>query len=116
MMGLPAYPVVVPLLMAAFLSAVGTYFPRRLLDSLAALTSAAVLVVCLWLMKHSAASPIIYWFGSWKPDHTFPIGICFTIDPIGAGLAALVALLVLAAFFFSWQYFEAVKSLYHAVM
>lgn len=116
MIALPACPVVAPLLMAAVLSAVGIYFPRRLLDSLACLTSAFVLLVCLWLMKHSAGSPVVYWFGSWKPDHTFPIGICFTIDPIGAGLAALVALLVLAAFIFSWQYFEAVKSLYHAVM
>ena len=38
------------------------------------------------------------------------------IDPFGAGLASLVALLVLAAFTFSWSYFESVKSLYHTLM
>ena len=32
------------------------------------------------------------------------------------GLATLVSVLVLVAFVFSWAYFEAVKSLYHAVM
>ena len=46
----------------------------------------------------------------------FPVAICFMIDPIGAGLAALVALLVLAALSFSWSYFKDVRSLYHALM
>jgi multicomponent Na+:H+ antiporter subunit D len=114
----PALPVVIPLLVAAILAAAGGLLPRRVLDLLAIITSAGVFGVCLILMKLSAAGTIVYWFGNWKPEPHghFPIGICFMIDPIGAGLAALVALLVLAAFVFSWAYFESVKSLYHALM
>jgi hypothetical protein len=33
------------------------------------------------------------------------------IDPLGAGLATLVAALVTASFVFSWRYFREVKSL-----
>jgi multicomponent Na+:H+ antiporter subunit D len=114
----PALPVVVPLLLAAILAATGGLLPRRLLDALAILVSTAVFGICLYLVKLSSAGTIVYWFGDWKPapGSHFPVGICFTIDPIGAGLAALVALLVLAAFIFSWAYFESIKSLYHALM
>ena len=110
-------PVVVPLTMAALLAAVGGYMPRRLLDTLALLTSAAVTVICFLLARGSAHGTIVYWFGDWRPDAArFPVGISFVIDPIGAGLACLVGLLSLAAFAFSWAYFEQVKSLYHALM
>ncbi len=114
----PALPVVIPLLLAAILAASGSLLPRRLLDSLAILTSAGVCAICFQLVKLSSAGTIVYWFGNWQPDPHghFPVGICFTIDPIGAGLAGLVALLVLAAFVFSWGYFESIKSLYHALM
>lgn len=113
---LPPLPVVIPLVVAAMLAGLGHYFPRRLLDLVSCLTSAAVLGICGALVVHSESSPIVYWFGGWYPSGHFPVGIGFVIDPIGAGLAALVALLVLAAFIFSWYYFEAIKSLYHAVM
>jgi multicomponent Na+:H+ antiporter subunit D len=117
MIALPALPVVVPLLMAAFLSAVGAFTShRRLLDTLSIATAAAVCALCALLAVKSAGQPIVYWFGDWHPVGRFAIGVSFVIDPIGAGMAALVALLVLGAFIFSWSYFESVKSLYHCVM
>ncbi|HWE04250.1 MAG TPA: proton-conducting transporter membrane subunit, partial [Tepidisphaeraceae bacterium] len=114
----PALPVVIPLLVAAILAAAGSLLPRRMLDSVAILTSAAVCAICVVLVKLSAAGPIVYWFGNWKPDPHghFPVGVCLMIDPLGAGMAALVALLVLAALIFSWSYFESIKSLYHSLM
>src|SRR5205085_8277407 len=39
-----------------------------------------------------------------------------SIDPIGAGLGTLAAILVLAALIYSWRYFEAVDGLFHALM
>jgi multicomponent Na+:H+ antiporter subunit D len=112
----PPLPVVIPLVVAAILVAVGTYLPRRVLDLVACLTAAAVFAVCCRLVVASADQPIVYWFGGWRPEHRFALGICFVIDQAGAGLAALTSLLVLAAFIFSWHYFESVKSLYHALM
>jgi multicomponent Na+:H+ antiporter subunit D len=116
-------PVILPLLVAAILAAIGSHLPRRIMDSLSILTTLAMFVIDCLLIKASASSTIIYWFGNWAPQflpnaptHKFPVGICFAIDPIGAGLAALVALLTTASFAFSWAYFEQVKSLYHALM
>lgn len=116
MQQLAPFPVVIPLLAAALFSALSDFLPRRLIDLLACLTSAAVCVICCIMTLSTARSPIVYWFGGWAPIKTFPIGISFVIDPIGAGLAAFVALLVLCAFIFAWFYFESVKSLFHAVM
>ena len=116
MQQLAPFPVVIPLLCAALFSALSEMLPRRLIDLLACLTSAAVCVICCTLMLATAHTPIVYWFGGWAPIKTFPIGISFVIDPIGAGMAAFVALLVLCAFVFAWFYFESVKSLFHAVM
>lgn len=92
--------------------------PRRVLDLTALLTSAAVTAICALLANASAQRVIVYWFGNWQPTaHThFPIGICFMIDPIGAGLAAFTSLLVFAAFTFSWSYFESARALYHILM
>ncbi len=115
-MPLAPLPVVIPLLVAAGLIALGSILSRRALDLLAVLTTAGVLAICLCLMFRSAQSPLVYWFGGWHPQNHYAIGISFVIDPLGAGLASLVSLLVLAAFLFSWHYFESIKALYHSVV
>jgi multicomponent Na+:H+ antiporter subunit D len=117
-MQMASLPVAIPLIVAAILAGAGDFFHRRALDVIALATSAAVLAISIYLAILSSKAPIVYWFGGWQPEpHShFPVGICFAIDPFGAGLAALVSLLVLAAFTFSWSYFESVKSFYHALM
>lgn len=111
-------PVVIPLMVAAVLAAIGSHLPRRVLDVVALATSAGMVAVCALLASESTGHVIVYWFGNWQPAaHShFPVGICFMIDPIGAGLAAFTSLLVLAAFTFSWSYFESVKAIYHVLM
>lgn len=117
-MHLAALPVVLPLMTAAILAGVGSFLPRRALDLTALAASGAVLAICIALIIDSSHGVIVYWFGGWQPTPSshFPVGICFMIDPFGAGLAAFTALLVLAAFTFSWSYFESVKALYHVLM
>lgn len=115
-MHLAPFPVVVPLLAAALLTALSDILPRRLIDLIACVASASVLVACCILVHVSDRSPIVYWFGGWAPVNGFPIGISFVIDTMGAGLAAFASLLVVCAFIFSWYYFESVKSLFHALM
>src|SRR5262249_55922097 len=56
------------------------------------------------------------WFGNWYPRKGIALGICFTIDPIGAGLATLVSLLSVAALVFSTKYFETARTSYHVLM
>ncbi len=112
----PPLPVVLPLFTAAFVAAAGPYLPRKLVDAITLGTAAAVMAVCCLLTLQSSGSAIVYWFGAWVPYGHFPIGVAFVIDPMGAGMAAFVAFLVMAAFTFSWQYFDDVRTLYHSLM
>lgn len=116
MHALPCLPVIIPLLVAAGLAGIGARFPRRLLDFIGGATAASVAASCAALASRSASSPIVYWFGGWTPHDQVAVGISFVVDPIGAGLAAFVALLVFIAFVFSWGYFKNVKSLFHTLM
>ena len=44
------------------------------------------------------------------------LGISFAIDPIGAGLAVFVAVLVTTSLVFSWRYFDVIGALDPALM
>ena len=109
-------PLALPLAVAALLAALNRVMPRAVADALAILTSALTLMINVELMRASAAAPLVYWFGGWAPRSGVAIGIGFTIDPIGAGLAALASLLVLAAFIYSLHYFDSVGTLFHTLM
>jgi multicomponent Na+:H+ antiporter subunit D len=113
---LPPLPVVVPFLAAALLMAVGHHLSRRVIDVLAITTAAAVAGLCALLLDQSRQGPIVYWFGGWKPRNGIALGISFVIDPFGAVLALLAALLVLAGFVYCWRYFNEVGPLYPALV
>src|SRR5581483_11985472 len=117
-MQLAPLPVVIPLFVAAVLGMAGPFLHRRVLDVIALATSAAVTIVSIFLVFASSNGVVVYWFGNWQPtrDSHFPVGICFMVDPFGAALASLVGFLMLAAFTFSWSYFESVRALYHVLM
>ena len=115
-MALPPLPVVVPLLMAAVLVAMGRFVGRRAIELIAILTAASVMLICIGLVVQSSHGLVLYWFGSWTPIGHVALGISFVIDPFGAGMAALSSLLVLASFIFSVKYFDAVGSLFHVLM
>src|SRR5438270_10725765 len=113
---LPAWPVAVPLLAAAFLAAVNRHVPRWMADTFALLASISTCAGCALLMLQSAQPTIISWFGGWVPRSSAAIGIAFVIDPFGAGLAAFAAALVTVALIFSLRYFDSVGNLYHVLM
>ncbi|MFN2555500.1 MAG: complex I subunit 5 family protein [Nitriliruptorales bacterium] len=109
--------IAVPLLVAALLMVLNPLFPRRVLtDSLATATAAAVTLGCAILVVASANQPVVAWLGGWQPRNGLAVGIALAVDPIGAGIATLAALLTTAALLFSWRYFEAVGTLYHVLM
>ncbi len=109
-------PVVIALGTAAILAGLNKVIPRRLADTAAILATIGVFGIGLDLMRIARQQPIVYWFGGWTPRAGVALGISFTIDTIGAGLASLVALLVLAAFLFSLHYFDSVGTHFHVLM
>jgi multicomponent Na+:H+ antiporter subunit D len=112
-----ALPVFIPLFAAATLTALRHWLPRLLNDAIATGVAVAVVTLCALLLAHTApGQPFAYWMGGWRPVHSVTIGISFSIDAIGAGLATFAAVLVTAALVYSWRYFEAADGLYHALM
>ena len=113
---LTALPVALPLLIAALLAGLNHAIKRRAALFVAIAASLATLGCCAELHHSSLANTLVYWFGGWQPRQGIALGISFAIDPIGAGLAALAALLVLAALLFSSRYFDTIGNLYHVLM
>jgi multicomponent Na+:H+ antiporter subunit D len=115
-MALAPLPVAIPLLAAAFAAATRLFIPGRWINRIAIATSVVTAAVCCVLTAQSMEGRIVYWFGGWEPRDGVALGIAFVIDPFGAGLASLTALLVTAAFLFSSTYFDDVRALYHVLM
>jgi multicomponent Na+:H+ antiporter subunit D len=107
--------VALPLTGAAVLSAVTTVLPRRATDAAAVATAGGVVAVCSVLLARTSDTAV-HWFGGWTPRGGVAVGIAFVADPIGAGVALLAAVLVVAALLFTWRSFEAVGTLFHVLV
>jgi multicomponent Na+:H+ antiporter subunit D len=112
----PALPVVICLLAAAALVGGAPLLRRRLADLVAIAASATVTVLCVLLLVRAVDGPVAYWFGGWTPRGGVALGVAFAVDPVGAALATLAGVLTTAGLVFSWRYFEAVGTLFHALM
>lgn len=116
-MHITALPVFVPLFASALLVAIRQFSPRLVNDAIATAVGVAVVTLCALLLAHTAhGHPFAYWLGGWRPSHSVTIGISLSVDAIGAGLALFSALLVTAAFVYSWRYFDTADGLFHALM
>ncbi len=108
-------PVVVPLLGAAFLAAANKLLPRWATDAVGLACALAVLVLCV-LLVIDASHLMVYWFGGFHVRGGVAVGISFSVDRIGAGMASLAAMMVSAALLYSVRYFDEVGSLFGALM
>jgi multicomponent Na+:H+ antiporter subunit D len=108
--------VAAPMVVAAFLAGVGKLINRRVADVLAILTAAGVGILTWLLFMETVDGRVMHWFGGWEPRDGIAIGISFTVDQVGAGMATLTCLLVIAALVFSLRYFDTVHALYHSLM
>jgi multicomponent Na+:H+ antiporter subunit D len=115
-MHITALPVVIPMIAAAALIVVRKFANRLFDDISAGAVGVSVIALLGLIIARAAHHPFAYWMGGWRPKHMVSIGISFSIDPIGAGLAAFAAVLVTAAMIYSWHYFEMVDGLFHALM
>ncbi|HKR99981.1 MAG TPA: proton-conducting transporter membrane subunit, partial [Candidatus Dormibacteraeota bacterium] len=110
-------PVAIPLLASALLAALNFLRNRTLADVIALLAAGASTTLCAILLARALDhGPLLYWFGGWRPHAGVALGISFTIDTLGAGMATLVGVLITAALIYSVRYFEPVGHLFHALM
>jgi len=110
-------PVAVPLIVAAFLALTGKVIGRRASNTLAIATAACNIVLTLLILRGVWTQPQVYWFGNWWPrSNGVALGICFSIDAIGAALAVLTAVLTTAGLVFSWRIFEETENHFQPLM
>ena len=109
--------VALPLLAAAALGALGHFAPSKVDNLVAIGVAIAVTVFSVLLVLRSRDESLHYWFGGWKPRGGIAIGISFSVDPLSAGVAALIGVLATAALIVSWDYFgEAVPQHFHVLL
>lgn len=113
---LPALPVACPLIAAALLAGLRRWLPRLVIDGVAAFTTLLNVLFCLDLLHLSASHNIVYWFGNWFPRGRMALGIGFSIDPIGASLAALASFLTLLGIIYSWCNMESGRNYFQPLM
>lgn len=113
---LPVVPVVLPLFATALLAGLSKRAPTWFGHLVALSATLTTLAVNVYLMQASAAQPIVYWFGNWRPRNGIALGISFAVDPLGAGLAAFASLLTFAALVFSSKYFDSVGNHFSALL
>jgi multicomponent Na+:H+ antiporter subunit D len=113
----PALAVAVPLLGAALLASLRKWLPRPAMDTLGLLLSLATLALTAILLRgaiqHGAS---VYWLGGWWPRGSTAVGISMIVEPIGAGLAVLAALLTSLALLFSWRFIDSGQKHLHPLM
>ena len=109
--------VAVPLVAAVAIALAATFLPRRLVDGTSILVSASVAVMTGIILFAAMDGPLLHWFGDWKPIGGIAVGISFTVDVMGAGIACLAAVLMTAVFVYSWRFYdEGALHGYHVLM
>ncbi|MFF3006743.1 complex I subunit 5 family protein [Kitasatospora sp. NPDC057940] len=94
--------VAIPLLGAALLAVAGRSLPRTGCDILATTCAGAETACLVLLWTHTGGHLATADLGGWPAQ----LGIVLAADRVGAGLALLVAVLVLAVVVYSWRYFD----------
>ena len=103
-MDVAPYAVVVPLIAAGLMTGLATRLNRAIAEVVALGAAVFVVAVCAILLARVASGTQVYWFGGWEPRAGLAIGVSFTVDAFGAGLATLCAVLMVAALVLMWRY------------
>jgi multicomponent Na+:H+ antiporter subunit D len=109
-------PVAIPLLTSAAVSASGHVAPRRLQNALAVAAAAAATTCSALVLLRTMDDDVLHWFGGWHPDGGVALGIGFTADPMGAGLATFACALSTLALIYSWSYMKDAAQLFDVLM
>ena len=113
---LPPLPVALPLLGAATLAALRKWLNRAAADTIGIAIAAATLFISATLLIGATHGTHVYWFGNWYPRGSMVLGIGFVVEPVGAGLATLAALLTFLSLLFSWKFVDSGGSHFQPLM
>jgi multicomponent Na+:H+ antiporter subunit D len=113
---IPPLTVAIPLAAAALLAAIGSHLPRTVLTATAVAVAMTTTVLQFVQLIQAWPHNLDHWFGNWVPQHHFPVGILFTVDPLDGSLACVVGVLMVAALVFSWGSLRDVSHLYYVLM
>jgi multicomponent Na+:H+ antiporter subunit D len=109
--------VAIPFFFATLILLVGRWFPERAGNVAGMGAVAAGVALAGIVLVRSGRHLLVYWFGGWQPRAgSYPLGIAFAVDRIGAGLALLALTLVLAALVYSWRYLSESNYVYQVLM
>jgi multicomponent Na+:H+ antiporter subunit D len=109
--------IAIPFAAAALLAALKPWRTRD--DLVATIVASSMVIFCGALVIDAVGShaPVVSYLGNWRPlPNGAEIGITMTIDPLGAGLATLAAVLVATALLFTWHYFDTRGPTFHALL
>jgi multicomponent Na+:H+ antiporter subunit D len=107
--------VVIPMLAAAVIAGL-SFLPRRVHECVAIAAALATTTLCAILLAHVDDGPIVYWLGHWHPHHEVALGISLTVDQLGAGIACLTGVLVVASLVYSTRYYDEIDGPYYALV
>ena len=109
-------PVAIPLLAAVLVSASDHVAPRPLQDAIAVAAAAAATICSALVLLRTMENDVLHWFGGWHPDGGVALGIGFTADPLGAGMATFACGLATLALIYSWTYMREAARLFDVLM
>lgn len=105
-----------PIVMAAIVLFLGRRAPRIVVDWIAIATAASVTGLASYFLVRASSGRLVDWVAKWTPLHARSVGIVLEVDPVGAGIALLAAVLVTCSLLFSVRYLEAEEAHYHALV
>ena len=89
-----ALAVLVPFLLSGALACAAPFARRR--AGVLAIVGALATLVLTALVLADGSDRLLVWFGGWEPRAGVAVGVAFTVDTLGAGLAVFIAGLGLA--------------------
>ncbi len=109
--------IAVPLAAAAIIAPLGKVLPKQV-------PPAVTMIVSLLVFFGSGSMalavlhgrPLIEWIGAWTPHAGMAVGISLSVDAMGGGLAAFVALLVFVASLYTFDGFDNVGTLFQTLL
>ncbi|MEV0842417.1 complex I subunit 5 family protein [Actinocatenispora sera] len=107
---------VLPVLVGCVVLAFRRWLPRIVTDLICVATAATVAACTGLLAAAAGGGRIVEWMGGFTPHRGYSVGIVLVVDPLGAGVACLAAVLTGCALLYGWRYLSDAGEHYHVLM